>query len=552
MHGLLHDIGIAIIAATIFGILAFKLRQPIILGYLVAGALIGPQFQLKLVTDTQNIEIISEIGLLLLLFIIGMEMNVQTLRTSGRQLLVAGFGQFAACVLLGLGFFGLLGLQLFAEPGVVLYVSIACALSSTAIVVKLLYDKVEFDTIPGRITIGILVIQDIYAIIILAFQPNFSDPDMRSIASALGGTVALLCGGFLLSKYVLQRVFVWVAKTPEMVVAISIGWCALIAGAAGLLGVSKEMGALIAGLSISAFPYSIHVSAKTLPLRDFFLTLFFISLGMKITAPTTLTLTVVPILILFVIVSRMLTVYPLLHFAGAGRRTSFIASINLMQISEFSLVIAALGYQPLQHFKKPEIFDALVYTMAVMAVMSSYVITNSGAIYRCFERCLALAGLRTVAIRATDVPAGQSPDIVVLGCHRVARAIIDKLDAEYPKLLARVTVMDFNLEVLSDLSKRGVRTVFGDISSMDSLRHAHLEQAKLILSTIPDMLLRGTTNLELVKACRALSANAAIVATADSAAHVERLKIAGATDVLLPYEMLSERIVEQLALSKDS
>src|SRR5262245_10878382 len=141
MHGLLNDIGIAIIAATIFGILAYKLRQPIILGYLVAGALIGPEVGFRLVVETDSIEIISEIGLMLLLFIIGLEMNLQKLRAAGRQVLIAGFGQFAVCVVAGLGFFTLMDGHLSGNSADRLYLSLACALSSTAVVVKLLYDK---------------------------------------------------------------------------------------------------------------------------------------------------------------------------------------------------------------------------------------------------------------------------------------------------------------------------------------------------------------------------------------------------------------------------
>src|SRR6185503_856754 len=151
------------------------------------------------------------------------------------------------------------------------------------------------------------------------------------ILKAVGGTVLLLVAGFVLSKYVLQWIFGIIATSPEMVVGVSIGWCALVAGVAGALGVSKEMGALVAGLSIAAFPYSIHVTAKTLPLRDFFLTLFFVSLGMKIIAPRLDMVWLLLAMVLFVIASRFLSVYPLLMFSGSGRRTAFITSLNLSQ-----------------------------------------------------------------------------------------------------------------------------------------------------------------------------------------------------------------------------
>ena len=238
--------------------------------------------------------------------------------------------------------------------------------------VKLLYDKLELDTLPGRLTLGVLVIQDIYAIFILAFQPNFSSPHAGAVLHALLCTVLLLAAGFALSLWVLRPVFTAIAKAPEMVVAVSIGWCALVAGGAGALGLSMEMGALVAGLSISAFPYSLHVTAKTLPLRDFFLTLFFMSLGMKLTAPRLDMAGTVAVVVAFTIASRVLSVYPLLAFSGAGRRSAFITALNLSQISEFFLVIAALGVT-YRHIARATV-AVIIYAMAITAVISSYAI----------------------------------------------------------------------------------------------------------------------------------------------------------------------------------
>src|SRR5687768_8713122 len=327
-HALLPDIGIAILAATVLGVIAHWTRQPIILGYLIAGAIIGPTIGFKLIGQ-ENIEVISEIGLILLLFIIGLEMNIKALIAAGKQLIVAGFGQFLICAALGAALFGLMGYPVKGMPADGLYLALMCALSSTAVVVKLLYDKGELDTLPGRMTLGILVIQDIYAILVLALQPNLGNPSAGPILKAVGGTIILLVVGFAVSKYVLRWVFSSIARAPEMVVAVSIGWCVAVCALAASLKLSMEMGALIAGLSIAAFPYSIHVTAKTLPLRDFFLTLFFVSLGMKIIAPQASMIGIVVVMVVFTIVSRFLSIYPLLALTGAGRRTAFITSLNL-------------------------------------------------------------------------------------------------------------------------------------------------------------------------------------------------------------------------------
>jgi Kef-type K+ transport system membrane component KefB len=545
MHGILPEIGISILAATALGFIFQLFRQPVILGYLVAGALIGPGIGFRLVSEPANVEVISEIGLILLLFIIGLELNPKKLLSSGRQLIYAGVGQFILCVLMGLGFFMLLGYGMGQGRIDALYLALFCALSSTAIVVKLLYDKFELDTLPGRMTLGILIFQDLWAILILALQPHFTNPRIMLVFMALGKSLALLAIGFFLSNYLLRWVFEKISKTPEMVVAMSIAWCAFMAGTGAMIGLSMEMGALIAGVAISTFPYSVHVTAKVLPLRDFFLTLFFLSIGMKIPVPDPAMLAMAAVIVGFVILSRFLTIYPILSLAGSGRRTSFMASLNLSQISEFSLVVAALavGYGHIEQ----RMLSLIIYAMAITSVLSSYFIKGNHAAYLVFERILERMGLPPQAGgAAADELRGDYP-VVLLGFHRGARAFIDCLETAAPDLLKKILVIDFNLEVLKELNDRNVKGIFGDISSMDTLEHAHVAGARLILSTIPDMLLKGTNNQSMVKTCRAIAPNAVIVATADSADQIEILKASGANEVLLPYALMGDHLAKFVA-----
>ena len=540
MHDLLPDIGVAVLAATLLGLVAHWTRQPIILGYLVAGALIGPRLGFELVHEEESIEVISELGLILLLFIIGLEMNVKALLASGKQLLVAGFGQFPLCALLGVGLFAAMGYGLKGTSSDGLYLALMCGLSSTAVVVKLLYDKGELDTLPGRMTLGVLVIQDIFAIFVLAFQPNFANPSVGPVLKAIVGTVVLLAAGFLLSKYVLRWVFASIAKAPEMVVAVSIGWCAAVAGAAGWMGLSKEMGALVAGLSIAAFPYSIHVTAKTLPLRDFFLTLFFVSLGMKITAPQWNMVGIIAAMVGFVIVSRFITIYPLLALSGAGRRTAFITSLNLAQISEFSLVIASLGV--FYNHISPDTVAVTIYAMAATAVMSSYAIRYNHPLYLAFERLMARLGRPSTSADAAAAGHREHRPVALLGVHRTARAVVNTLAERSPELLKQVRAVDFNPETLRELRERGVEGKFGDLSSLDSLEHAHLHDCKLIVSTIPDMLLKGTDNQTLAKVLRSLAPHAAVVAVADDARHEQVLRSEGAEHVINHHTLAADLI----------
>lgn len=539
MEHLLHDIGVAVLAATALGLIAHALRQPVILGYLVAGAIVGPALGFSWVHEASSIEVISEIGLVLLLFIIGLEMDLAHLRASGKELLVAGLGQYPLCVALAMPVFALFGYSLTGSDRLGLYLALVSGLSSTAIVVKLLYDRFEIDTKPGRITLGILVVQDLYAILVLAFQPNFSSPSLLPILKALGASVVLLAGGFLISRYILSRLFTAISRSPELVVASSIGWCAAGAGAAGALGLSIEMGALVAGLTVSAFPYSLHVTAKTLPLRDFFLTLFFVALGMQIAAPSWSLVAPVALITVVVVASRFLSVYPLLALCGVGRRTAFMASLNLAQISEFGLVIAALGIE-LGHLHK-DALSIIIYALAVTALLSSYAIRYGSALFRLYDGALHRVGLSTTRLEKLRDDTCDHHPVALLGVHRAAWALVDRLSPEQAR---QVLAIDFHSETLKKLGEHGVAGRFGDLASMDTLHHVHLDKARLIISSIPDSLLKGVDNRRLVQAARALAPQAQIVATADRPEQRAVLLAAGADLVLNPYEMLGERLDE--------
>lgn len=540
MHGLIQDIGLAVIVATVVGVAAHKLRQPIILAYLIAGAIIGPYIGPQLVYDPLHVEIISEIGLVLLLFIIGLEMNPQHLARGGRAMLITGLGQVPFSILLGWGFFALIGYT--AGRLDALYLAVACALSSTAIVVKALFDKFEINSVSGRLTVGVLIFQDIWAILILALQPTITNPGFAPAALAILKALVLLIAGFLVSKYALSIVFGWLSRAPEMVVAAAIGWCAAYAGIAHWAGLSYEMGALIAGVSLSSFSYSEHITEKTLPLRDFFLTLFFVSLGMKIPIPDPALLAKVPILLLFVLVSRLLIVIPLARLSGMSKRAGFLAALNLSQIGEFSLVIVAAGVA--KAHVQTEAMLLVLYGLAAASILSSYMLKYNHEIYRALARAFPKMFAEG---QEEETAAVDNPDILILGFHRTARAILDHVAALSPDLLPRTMVVDFSVEVLRSLKEKyPVRILFGDISAHETLVRAHAGSAQWILCTIPDALLRGVRNQKLVRQLRELAPEAHIVATAESRSYVGKLLNEGASEVLLPFVTEGERLAEMV------
>ncbi len=282
---LINEIAICIVAAWLLAVLAQFLRQPLVLAYLVAGYVIGPQ-ALSWVRDQQSIATISEMGLILLLFMIGLEIDLRKIVGAGRYILVTAASQILGGCLLGLVFFRALSSYYGGTGLEVVYLAVAATLSSTVILVKLLYDKRELDTAAGRLTVGVLVLQDLFAILFLALQPNLRTPALGVLALSLGKVGVIIAVAFPFSRFILPPLFNAVARLPELVQVGALAWCFLVAGLASVLGLSREMGALIAGVALSTFPYTLDVVAKVTSLRDFFVTLFFVALGMEIPAPS--------------------------------------------------------------------------------------------------------------------------------------------------------------------------------------------------------------------------------------------------------------------------
>ncbi|MCE5333534.1 MAG: cation:proton antiporter [Desulfobacteraceae bacterium] len=534
---LLSHIGLAIIVATAFALIAKALKQPLILAYLLAGIALGPKIGFGLIESEENIGLISEIGLILLLFIIGLEIDLKKLLSAGRTLVVSGVSQFLLCAFLGIGFFILIGFQLGNGRFDALYLAVALSLSSTMIVVKLLYDKFELTTLPGRITLGILVFQDIWAILFLSVQPNLLNPEISSILLSFVKGAGIVLVSLAISKYLLARVFSFVAKIPELLLVTAIAWCFLIAGLAGVMGLSREMGALVAGISLSTFPYNVDVISKVINIRDFFVTLFFVGLGLSIPMPTFSLVSYAALLSVFLILTRLLSIFPVLYLLRNGLRASLIPSINLSQMSEFSLVIAVLGLQ-FKHIDA-HIVGILTFVFALTSVLSTYMIQYNHQIQKRLASFLSLVGIRDIGDVKTGTGDVEEPkDVIFLGFFREASSILCEIQTLQAKRVDNVTdkmlVIDFNPIVHSELNKRNVSCIYGDIASVDTLQHAHIDCAKVIVSSIPDSILRGTTNEKILGLARRLCPDAKVVVTANTMQSAIELYEAGADFVFVP------------------
>ncbi|HET9424210.1 MAG TPA: cation:proton antiporter [Gemmatimonadaceae bacterium] len=531
MHAdILIQIAYAIVLATTFAFIAKLLRQPVLLGYIAAGVLLGETVGVHAIS-TEAIEPIAELGLILLLFMIGLEIDLKKLAQTGKAVATVGILQVPIATVLGIGVFMLLGFT--GEQGGLapLYLGFACALASTMIVVKLLYDRFELDTTAGRVMLGILVFQDIWAILFLALQPNLRDPAVSVLLVSFLKGAAVVGFSLLASRYVLPVLFKSIAKIPELMVLGALAWCFAVVLIAAKLGLSTAMGALIAGVSLSTFPYNLDVIAKVVSLRDFFITLFFVSLGTKIQEPTIGVVTIALIGSAFVILSRFLTITPILGAFGKGSRVSFVSALDLGQVSEFSLVIVTLGVNLGQIDGR--VLDVVLWMLVITSVVSTYAIVSSHAIYKALRPVLRVFGFRDTDAVVKEGGPGESRPIVFLGFARQASSLLEEMIKQDPSVVDRITVVDFNPEVREGLEKRRVNLIYGDISHADTLHHAGVPEARVVLSTIPDSVLKGTSNVRILRQLRAMAPHAQVIVNAEVLEQARQLYIEGAAYVLI-------------------
>jgi Kef-type K+ transport system membrane component KefB len=531
MHELIQDITFSIVAAWLLGLIAQYLRQPVLLAYLVGGFLLGPACG-RLVQSVENIHAISELGLIFLLFMIGLEIDLKKILSAGRSITVTAAVQIGGCAVLGVVFFRMCGFSLGAGGWDALYLAVAAALSSTVIIVKLLYEKQELDTLTGRVTLGVLVLQDLAAILFLAVQPNLERLEPVVLLLSLVRAALLVTFTLAISRYILPTIFRRIARSPELVQVGALAWCFAIGELGARLDLSREMGALIAGVALSTFPYALDVTSRVTTLRDFFVTLFFVGLGMQIPVPSGDMLRWTAVFCAFLVASRVLTTFVPLYLMRQGLRMSLVTSVNLCQVGEFSLVVLALGAQS-GHLKDPATSGMVGLAFAVLAGLSSIAITRSDGLSRGLIPLLKAAGLRDLdqapdQVHATGGHGHHRNRILFLGFFRTASSLLEEMQRHAPDLIRDTAVVDFSPVARAGLIARKIRVIYGDISQRNTLMHAGVDRAEVLICTVPDSFLKGITNERLVRQLREMNPTAKIISTAEVLAKVDELLAAGA------------------------
>ena len=482
--GLIFDLGIIVVFATLLALLGKFLKQPSLIMYIIAGIIIGPIF-LNLITDV-SIPLISELGIAFLLFAIGIETDFSKIKSFGKFIIVGALVQVIATA--GFAFIGseLIGLSFLAS----LYMGLILAFSSTAIVVKILTDKHEISTLHGKILIGFLLVQDFLVVIALPLLENFSSifNPLLLAQIALSGA-ALFFLSIILARFVFPKFFAFIHGNEELVFLSSVSTCFVFIFASLSLGFSIAVGGFLAGLSLSPLINNLELASKIAGLRDFFATVFFVSLGLQITfafsfASLSFILALVGLMLFTVFFVKPLVIFVLGLMHGYGGRNSLMIGLSLAQISEFGFILAAQAFNSGQIISQ-EIFSLIILVTAISMAVSPYLINASSAIHAFFKNKLKLSSGNfnfSSKIRfLEEMDEAISNHIVVFGSGIIGSGIIDSLKFKYP-----IVAVDNNPEVILMHKRNGVQAVLGDASNFEIMRKINLKKSKMIVAAIPD------------------------------------------------------------------
>jgi Kef-type K+ transport system membrane component KefB len=503
------------------------IRQPLIIGYILTGLVVGPTV-LNIATNSQTISVFANLGVALLLFIIGLGLNPRVIKEVGKTSALIGLLQILLTSVIGFAAGRAFGYSKTES----LIVGLALAFSSTIIILKLLSDKKEHTRLYGKITIGVLLIQDIVAAFVLILisarsEGSFSASTLLTLG--LKGA-AVLIPLFLISYLVLPKMNGIIASSQEFLFLFAIGWGF---GAAALferLGFSIEVGALFAGVALANLPYAQEIASRLRPLRDFFVVVFFIALGITLNF-NHFSNVWVPTLIftLIVVIVKPLITMVLMGLLGYTKSTGFKISSAIAQISEFSLVLVVLGVT--QGIVKNEIANIITIVALVTIAISSYTITYSNSLYSLLEKNLSLFEKRKTK---TETHKKEAFDMVLFGYNKGGSEFVKVME----QMGKKFAVVDYDPEVVDVLSRKNVHFVYGDVTDIELLNELNLDRAQLIVSTIGD----HTTNLFLAHWIERVNPRAVLICSAETAGQASELYEAGISYVMMPHYIGSEKI----------
>jgi Kef-type K+ transport system membrane component KefB len=524
------------VTAAVFASLAKLLKQPLFIGYLFAGILLS---WAGLIGNMQLLQEMGHIGVALLLFLLGLEMNLRDISSVGKSAVLTGLGQIVITFSLGYLLSLLMGFSFLPS----FYMGLALTFSSTIIAVRLLSDKDDLTSLYGRISIAVLLIQDFFAVVILLF---LGGEVSGGLSTPLGYLLTFLKGGLLvflvwaLSKRVLPLVFEKITgHSSELLFIVSISWAlGVSAFVYGFLGFNLEIGGFLAGLALSGLPEHLQIANKTKPLRDFFLTVFFLVLGANLVVGGNIVGLIPKALVLsvFVILSHIFVVMAIMGFLGYKRRTSFLVGIMGSQVSEFSLITASVGLS-MGHIDN--MFLSLISMVGVITmVTSTYLIGSDEKIFERFKKYLRIFERKITKEYALLPEVKISDHVVVVGCDRTGRQIVKYLAKKNVPYL----VVDYNPKVYKDLTAQNTPIVFGDINDTEISDIARIYESRLVVLTTSNL----NDNLNFLESIKKLEKRPKTIFTSSSKSDGIKLYEKGADFVIVPEMVAGEHIKDLL------
>nr|MBN1941516.1 cation:proton antiporter [Candidatus Diapherotrites archaeon] len=536
------DIGFVIIAGTILAHIAKMLKQPLIVGYIIAGIIIGP-IGLGLIRDYLTMDALAELGVAFLLFAVGMQIDFSKVWKFKKTILFGGIAQIAITALSVTGIMNAFGMG-FVES---VYIGLIMAFSSTAVAVKLLSDSHRLDSLEAKLIIGYLLIQDMAAVIVL---PLLANPETILSLELMGqfgfGILGLFALVFLFSKIVFPKVLKSASKNPELFYLTTISSCFLFMLFASAVNFSIVVGAFLGGLAISRVSLSTEALSKVVYIRDLFATIFFVSLGMQLNLAIFAGQSVIlfPILLLIVFILNPLIFYLVTMYSGFGNKIAWFVGLSLAQASEFSFIIARQGFK-LGQIAEP-MYNIVIWVILISMITTPYLMRLSGSISSFSEKWESKkpSSRRKMFFERTlqkyvNLP---SPDklkghIIIAGGGVFGGTIAEEL-----KESADLVVVDHDPEVLQKMADRGIKAVYGSKTNEEVWNRISLANAKAIVVTIPE----AEMAIKLVRKAKAVNSGLVIFGRAHYFKDALQMYRENADVVVMPAVLGSNACLEEI------
>jgi Kef-type K+ transport system membrane component KefB len=540
-----YEIAALVLLAAAVGFVGLVLRQPLVVAFIAVGVLAGPDV-LGVVSATAFIETLSQISIAVLLFLVGLKLDVGLVRSLGKVAVATGLGQ----VLFTAAFGFVICLALGIDAVTAVYIAVALTFSSTIIIVKLLSDKQEIQSLHGRIALGFLIVQDIVVVLAMVALSAIGvgaagdETGVLDVLAVLAGGAATVGLVALFIRHAADPILARIARSPELLVVFAVGWAAGLAAAGDAIGFGKELGGLLAGVSLASTPYREAIGSRLASLRDFLLLFFFINLGAGLGLGN-LGDQIVPaiVLSLFVLIGNPLIVLAIMGYMGYRKRTGFLAGLTVAQISEFSLIFMAMGVS-IGHVA-PDALGLVTLVGLVTIALSVYMITWSHHLYSVCEPVLGLFERRN-PFRETDDPAPATPyDFIIFGLGRYGTRIGEQLRARGFRVLG----VDFDPEALADWRARGLDARFGDATDPEFTAHLPLEGTRAVISAVSrerGPLTEADLQLALLHGLQSAGYRGRVALSVNRAEDAAALAAKGADIVLTPFDDAADYAVERL------